>query len=153
MTCSPIRPVRCPPQPMGTALPCWDRPAKEGRMEPIQRRLVFWFACGVFLLATTTAWAQGFVGPPAPLDPSLGFIDTYRQLRGIWFFDLFPAAQDLFWTLATLELVLSCILWMAAWFHIDTLAQHLFKKILFISVGYAILLHADTWIPDIIASF
>jgi type IV secretion system protein TrbL len=122
-------------------------------MEPIHRRLVLCLTCGVFLLAATTAWAQGFVGPPAPLDPSLGFIDTYRQLRGIWFFDLFPAAQDLFWTLATLELVLSCILWMAAWFHIDTLAQHLFKKILFISVGYAILLHADTWIPDIIDSF
>lgn len=118
----------------------------------IHWHIISWLAVGVVLVTATTVLAQG-IGPPAPLTPSLGFIDEYKQLRGIWFFELFPAARDLFWTLATLELVLSFILWMAAWFHFDTLAQHLFKKILFISAGYAILLHADTWIPDIIDSF
>jgi len=118
----------------------------------MSRYISLWFAVGFVLMTAATVLARG-VGPPAPLNPSLGFIDEYKQLRGIWFFELFPAARDLFWTLATLELVLSFILWTAAWFHVDTLAQHLFKKILFISVGYAFLLHADTWIPDIIDSF
>src|SRR5215510_232118 len=151
MTCSPIRPATYLPQPTGTALLCWVRRDKEHAMHT-HRHVMPWVTVGIVLLTAATVLARG-VGPPAPLTPSLGFIDEYKQLRGIWFFELFPAAQDLFWTLATLELVLSFILWMAAWFHVDTLAQHLFKKILFISVGYAFLLHADTWIPDIMDSF
>ena len=114
--------------------------------------LVCGLLSGMVLLTASLAWAQT-MGPPAPLEPNLDFYQQYDALRKLWFFAMFPAANDLFWTLATLEVVLSFILWMTAWFHVDTLAQVFFKKILFISVGYAFLLHADTWLPAMVNSF
>ena len=83
--------------------------------------LVCGLLSGMVLLTASLAWAQT-VGPPAPIEPNLDFYAQYDALRKLWFFAMFPAANDLFWTLATLEVVLSFILWMTAWFHVDTLA-------------------------------
>jgi type IV secretion system protein TrbL len=92
-------------------------------------------------------------GPPLPLSLDQGILQQFEQLRGLWFFNLFAAANDLFWKLATLEFVVSTVLWMSATYHFDTIGQHLFRKILFISVGYAFLLNVDWWMPAIVDSF
>src|SRR5262245_4193421 len=118
------------------------------------RFCIYLFAVGVFSLSwIPLSHAQGPVGPPEPLNIEGGVIAAYESLRGIWYFNMFPAANDLFWKLAAVEVGLSFILWMNAQHHLDTLAQYLFKKIFFISFAYAFLLHADVWIPAIIDSF
>src|SRR5262245_14621539 len=44
----------------------------------------------VVALGVTVCDAQGPVGPPGPIAPSLGFIAEYEQLRKLWFFQMFP---------------------------------------------------------------
>ena len=100
---------------------------------------------------STLAHAQP-VGPPAPVNPGVGFTEQYKQLQEIWLFALLPHVQRFFFKLATLEVVLSAILWMAAQHVSDTLAANLFKKILWIAFGYTLLLHQGEWIPAIINS-
>jgi len=108
---------------------------------------------GIIGAAVLVHAQAGPVGPPAPIEPGLGFTEMYKQLRAIWLFALFPSVQAFFFKLATLEIALSAILWMAAQQALDTLAAHFFKKILWIGFSYALLLHADEWIPAIIDSF
>jgi type IV secretion system protein TrbL len=104
------------------------------------------------LLLPAVVFAQP-VGPPAPLDLSEGLIVQFEDLRGFWYFALFPAAQSLFWKLAALDVALSAIRWMSASGQMDSLATALFRKILWVSVGYTFLLYANTWMPLIIQSF
>src|SRR2546426_2033199 len=105
MTCSPIRLVTCLPQLTGTALLCWVRRDKEHTMHT-HRHVMPWVAVGIVLLTTATVLAQG-VGPPAPLTPSLGFIDEYKQLRGIWSLSSSRPRQTPFGPSAPLKLLSS----------------------------------------------
>ena len=114
---------------------------------------LLFLATMIVALSATVSDAQGPVGPPGPIAPSLGFIAEYEQLRKLWFFQMFPAMQDLFWKLAFLELVVSLVMWGTHSYHVDTLSQQLFRKLLFIFVGYTMLLNADVWMPTIINSF
>jgi type IV secretion system protein TrbL len=114
---------------------------------------LLFLATMIVALSATVSDAQGPVGPPGPIAPSFGFIAEYEQLRKLWFFQMFPAMQDLFWKLAFLELVVSLVMWGTHSYHVDTLSQQLFRKLLFIFVGYTMLLNADVWMPTIINSF
>jgi type IV secretion system protein TrbL len=70
-----------------------------------------------------------------------------------WYTDLFPLANHLFGVLAILELAWSGIWWAVEKSDISSLWAEFLKKLVVIGFFYAILLHAQSWVPAIIKSF
>src|SRR5262245_29496046 len=95
--------------------------------------------CGLLLLIPALVAAQGGT-IPGELDPDAGIIEQFKQLKAIWFFQIFPAAEDLFWWLARVEFVLSFVLLLSAQVGMTSLTATLFKKALYIGFVYAMIL-------------
>lgn len=70
-----------------------------------------------------------------------------------WYNYLFPVANHLFAVLAVIEIAWSGVSWALEKQDMGSLWVEFLKRILFIGFFYAILLHANAWIPAIIKSF
>ena len=79
-------------------------------------------------------------------------VDQYHGKTGAWFSKLFGYAQTLFAILATIEVAWSGIVWALEKDQMQSWVAALVRKIMTIGFFYALLLHADTWIPAIIDS-
>jgi type IV secretion system protein TrbL len=101
----------------------------------------------------SSARAQAPVGPPPGLSLNEGVVEQFHQLSGVWFFNLFPTANQLFLGLATLEFLGAAIRWRLAGLAWDGFAEALYGKILFIGFGYVCVLSAGSWMPAILDSF
>lgn len=88
--------------------------------------------------------------------PSVGLmddlVDQYHGKTGAWFSTLFSYAQTLFAILATIEVAWSGIVWALEKDQMQAWVAALVRKIMTIGFFYALLLHADTWIPAIVNS-
>jgi type IV secretion system protein TrbL len=77
----------------------------------------------------------------------------YQAATMGWYNYLFPIANHIFASLAVIEIALSGISWTIEKHDISSLWMEFLKRILFIGFFYAVLLHANVWIPAIIKSF
>jgi type IV secretion system protein TrbL len=109
--------------------------------------------CLLIFSWTSSAIAQAPVGPPPGLSLDEGVLAQFRQLNGIWFFNLFPTANQIFIGLAILEFLVAAIRWRLAGLAWDGFAEALYGKILFIGMGYTFVLSAGSWLPAILDSF
>lgn len=79
--------------------------------------------------------------------------EQFRILKELWYPVLWNYANDLFLVLATIEIGLAALLWVMQNEGVESIGAGLLRKFLWLGFMYAILYHADTWIPAIIRSF
>jgi type IV secretion system protein TrbL len=79
--------------------------------------------------------------------------EQFRILKELWYPILWNYANDLFLVLATIEVGLAALLWVMQSEGVESIGAGLLRKFLWLGFMYAILYHADTWIPAIIRSF
>lgn len=82
-----------------------------------------------------------------------GIVQDYENATLGWFDVIFPYAQRLFFGLVVLELIWSAAWWVFERDNPNSVIAALLYKIIAISFMFAILLHADAWIPAIANSF
>src|SRR4051794_16133560 len=87
------------------------------------------------------------------LDPVNSVPDEFNLLKELWIPILWNYANDLFLTLATIEIGLAGLLWVVQQEGVEAIGAGLLRKFLWLGFMYAILFYADTWIPAIIRSF
>jgi P-type conjugative transfer protein TrbL len=102
-------------------------------------------------VVATPAFAQ-IVGPPAPLEPGLGFVEQFARLRDQWTFALYPAARAIFWQCASVGFVLSMLRWVLS-SNLETLFSAMMLRLVFVFCTFAVLSHADLWLPAIMRLF
>src|SRR5437016_12005523 len=108
----------------------------------------------VLLTATALAYAQG----PNSVNGPSSILDEYKGLQNGWITKLLGAAQRLFFLLAGIEVAWSFTLLAIEKADFQALTSTIVRKIMWIGIFYAILLHGVTpggggWIPAIIDSF
>jgi type IV secretion system protein TrbL len=79
--------------------------------------------------------------------------DQFRLLQEQWLPILWNYANDLFLVLATIEIGLAALLWVVQREGVENIGAGLLRKFLWLGLMFAILFHADTWIPAIFRSF
>lgn len=79
--------------------------------------------------------------------------DSYKGSTSGWLSSILPIAKSLFWKLAAIEFAWSAIVWVLQQENMQSFTAVVVKKIMGIGFFYALLLHADEWIPAIINSF
>ncbi len=79
--------------------------------------------------------------------------EQYHSATQGWFHYLFPIANKIFATLATIELAWSGIWWALNHNEISSVWAEFLQKILVIGFFYTLLLHAQDWLPAMIKSF
>ena len=80
-------------------------------------------------------------------------VRDYENATLGWFDVIFPYAQRLFFGLVVLELIWSAAWWVFERDNPNSVIAALLYKVIAISFMFAILLHADAWIPAIANSF
>ena len=76
-----------------------------------------------------------------------------QQIMGSWFKPIQQHAIHLFGILAALEMTWMAATWLLSKKTLEDMIPSLIKKIITLSFFLAILLHANTWLPDIFYSF
>src|SRR5262245_4456075 len=87
------------------------------------------------------------------LSPMDSVPDQFNVLKELWIPILWNYANDLFLMLATVEIGLAALLWVVQREGAETIGAGLLRKFLWLGFMYAVLFHADTWIPAIFRSF
>src|SRR5215510_7731197 len=87
------------------------------------------------------------------LSPMDSVPDQFNVLKELWIPVLWNYANDLFLMLATVEIGLAGLLWVVQREGAENIGAGLLRKFLWLGFMYAILFHADTWIPAIFRSF
>jgi type IV secretion system protein TrbL len=111
-------------------------------------------ALGVIALVAVgaTLHAQGIPpnGNPQMLD---GIAGSYHTASQTWIARLLPIAQRTFALLATLELIVSGILWTFRRDTIDDIAGRFLLKFILMSFMLTLITGFQTWVPPIVAGF
>jgi type IV secretion system protein TrbL len=79
-------------------------------------------------------------------------VRSYRDASSGWFNKLFVYAKRLFWLLAAIEFAWAATTWVLEKDNMNSLTAALIKKIMGISIFYALLLYAGEWMPAIVNS-
>jgi len=79
--------------------------------------------------------------------------NAFKSLENTWFSALIGDAKDLFTVLAGLEITWLALTWLLARQTFDEIVPALVKKIITLGFFAAILINAQTWVPDILNSF
>ena len=87
------------------------------------------------------------------LSPMDSVPDQFNLLKELWIPVLWNYANDLFLLLATVEIGLAGLLWVVQREGAENIGAGLLRKFLWLGFMYAVLFHADTWIPAIFRSF
>lgn len=103
----------------------------------------------VAILMTGVAFAQSS-GNPQVLD---GIADAYQAGSQEWLIRLLPIAQRTFALLATLELIISGMIWMVRRESVDDIAGRFLLKFILMSFMLTLITGFHTWMPSIVAGF
>lgn len=110
-----------------------------------------WLQIGLCLVALSMLFASH----PANADTRI-FDDIamqYKNASGGWMTVMLGYANRLFMLLATIELAWSFATWALDKKEFDSLISTIIKKIMWVSMFYALLLNGSRWVPAIIDSF
>lgn len=121
------------------------------RQRYVASRMVRWGVVGGVLvgLAAVSALAQS-APPRLVLD---GMADSYRTASHTWLAQLLPIAQRTFALLATLELIVSGMLWMFQRESLDDIAGRFLVKFIVLSFMLTLITGFHTWVPTILSGF
>ena len=107
-----------------------------------------------FLLCSLGLLAVGPLFGQAPQQPVLdGIADQYRDASRLWRPRLVPIAQQLFMLLASIEFVVSGIIWTLRKDSLDDIAAKFLLKFTLVALLLALITSFTFWIPPIVNGF